>query len=250
MCSGSLPLERPVLADGVGERHVVVRVRELAVVADPFQISSASAYATCIRGMSPCHQQMPPSASSSRARSRGSSCDQGAASIASSRRRASARWPCFCQNRHIANARGIATVGSGSRDRAVEHRPDVVVGELEAVEPRSAGRRRTAPARPSRPGGRTSRDAGRRWRRARRGRPAAPRRTRGWTRAVRSAARRRASRRSGPGSGRRAPTGRRRRRRRAPTPVRARPRPPRCRPARRTPTAGRAAAGCPSSSRS
>ena len=70
-------------------------------------------YASCIRGRSACHQQIPPSASRSRARSRGSSCDQGVASIASSRRRASARWPCFCQNRHIEKASGIATSGSG-----------------------------------------------------------------------------------------------------------------------------------------
>ena len=48
------------------------------------------------------------------ARSRGSSCDQGAAAIASSRRRASARWPCFCQKRHIENATPIATGGSGA----------------------------------------------------------------------------------------------------------------------------------------
>ena len=48
------------------------------------------------------------------ARSRGSSCDQGAAAISSSRRRASARWPCFCQKRHIEKATPIATGGSGA----------------------------------------------------------------------------------------------------------------------------------------
>ena len=48
------------------------------------------------------------------ARRRGSSRDQSVAAIASSRIRASARWPCFCQKRHIENARPIATGGSGS----------------------------------------------------------------------------------------------------------------------------------------
>ena len=69
------------------------------------------------------------------ARRRGSSCDHGAAAIASSRRRASARWPRFCQKRHIANASPIATGGSRRGDRPVEDRPDVVVLALEPVEP-------------------------------------------------------------------------------------------------------------------
>ena len=69
------------------------------------------------------------------ARRRGSSRDHGAAAIASSRRRASARWPRFCQKRHIEKASRIATGGSGRRDRPVEDGPDVVVLELEPVEP-------------------------------------------------------------------------------------------------------------------
>ena len=108
--------------------------------------------ADVIGPISPCHQQVPPSASMSFARRRGSSRDHGASAIASSRRRASARCPRFCQNRHIENASGIAIGGSGARDCPVEHGAYVVVirssrsSHARCSSPESSGAARAARA--------------------------------------------------------------------------------------------------------
>ena len=104
----------------------------------------------------------------SRARRIGSSRDQAAAAIASRRRRASYRWPRFCQNRHVAKRevdRGLRVL---ARYRAIERDPDVVVGVLEALEPARAGRRRSAAAAPrsanaSEPARRGARSSSARW---------------------------------------------------------------------------------------
>ena len=209
----------PVRADRIGERRVVVRVRQLAVVADALPDRERLLVADLHRG----EVALPPADAAERLDAgepggAGRRATTAPRAIASSRRRASPRWPCFCQNRHIVNASPIATGGVRLGDRPVEDGPDVVVGELEPVEPAPlvvAGELRAPRARRGR---RTSRDGGARIASARRAPRAARRRTRGSTRAARSAARRRRSRRPGRGSGRRAPSGRRRRRRRAPRP--------------------------------
>ena len=120
----------------IRERRVVVRVRELAVVADPFPDRERLLVVALHRG----EVALPPADATERLEQTGPEpsdrrATRAAASIASSRRRASSRWPCFCQNRHMAKREPDRHGRLGPGDRPVEDRADVVVGELEPLEP-------------------------------------------------------------------------------------------------------------------